>query len=291
MRDNDHSIEDMIIEQMTLEELIDIYDIAAAEGWNPCRGIAKAVYNIDPEGFWVGKINNEIVASISVVVYEKRYAFIGLFIVKPVYRGGLIGYRIAECATDIAAERGVEVLGCDGVPENIHKYEQQGFTLDHFITRYQCKTPENVSETNHCIAVNQSDYIRINDFITQFEPERRNTFLNNWQNNKNVQGLFVEHEGKIQAYGSLCRTYEGIRIGPLYAQNNEDAAHVFNGLMVRIEQGHMVHIDVPDKNKSGHQLAKRWGMEPSWVLGRMYKGGKPSMNMCNVYGTWLAEVG
>ncbi|QQE11960.1 GNAT family N-acetyltransferase [Planctomycetota bacterium] len=291
MQDNNYSVEDMVIERMTLQELIEIYDYAATEGWNPCKGIAKAVYNIDPKGFWVGKIDGNIVASISIVRYQQHYGFIGLFIVKPPYRGGLIGYRIADYAVDDAKSRGVEILACDGVPQNLHKYEQQGFALDSFITRYQCDVPENMSETNHCVAVNKSDYSKVNNFIQYFEPENRDVFLSGWQNSKNVQGLIIEKNGRVQAYGSLCRTYEGYRIGPLYAYNHDVASHIFNGLMLKAEQGHSIHIDVPDKNKAGNQLVKKWGMEPSWVLGRMYKGGKPDINLSCVFGTWLAEVG
>jgi len=55
--------------RMTRAELDTAAEWAAAEGWNPGLGDATAFWATDPEGFFVGELDGEVVASISIVRY------------------------------------------------------------------------------------------------------------------------------------------------------------------------------------------------------------------------------
>ena len=48
----------------------------------------------DPEGFVTAEIEGELIGGGSIVAYEKKYGFIGLFIVRPEYRGHGLGDRL-----------------------------------------------------------------------------------------------------------------------------------------------------------------------------------------------------
>jgi ribosomal protein S18 acetylase RimI-like enzyme len=60
---------------------------AAEEGWNPGINDADCFYSADKHGFLVGLLDNEPIATISVVKYGEHFGFLGLYIVKPKYRG------------------------------------------------------------------------------------------------------------------------------------------------------------------------------------------------------------
>ena len=69
-------------------------DWAAKEGWNPGLNDAQIFYNTDPEGFFIGEYEGEIVAVGSALCYDDNYAFCGLYIVAPEHRGK--GFSLAQ---------------------------------------------------------------------------------------------------------------------------------------------------------------------------------------------------
>ena len=78
---------DMNIRRMTRDELDTLVEWAACEGWNPGLDDAEVFWATDPEGFIAAEIEGELIGGGSIVAYEKKYGFIGLFIVRPEYRG------------------------------------------------------------------------------------------------------------------------------------------------------------------------------------------------------------
>lgn len=67
---------------------------AAGEGWNPGLHDAGSFFAADPQGFLVGMVGEEHVATISVVRYGTSFGFLGLYIVRTLFRGRGHGLRI-----------------------------------------------------------------------------------------------------------------------------------------------------------------------------------------------------
>ncbi|QDU33935.1 Acetyltransferase (GNAT) family protein [Poriferisphaera corsica] len=284
------SAKDVCIERATLEDVRQMYRMADGERWNPFVGIENAVYEIDPRGFWVSRVGDHIIASISVLIYEKFYAFIGLYIVLPEYRGGIIGTNLAKIAIDDARQRGARIFGCDGVPENVKKYEQNGYVFDCTIARYQLIT-EKQRKDFACESVRVDEVDELNRFLKPYLPEPRVRFVKQWLGCSHVKHCVVREHGEIVGFGSIGPSTEGYRIGPIYSTSSEHTSILINGLLASIEQGQKVIIDVPEVNLDGIALVKRLGMEKIWCFGRMYKGGKPNIHLRDTYATWLVEAG
>jgi Acetyltransferase (GNAT) domain len=68
------------IRSMTRDELGIALDWAAAEGWNPGLHDAACFHAADPEGFLVGLLDGEPVATISVVRYAMDCGLLGFYI-------------------------------------------------------------------------------------------------------------------------------------------------------------------------------------------------------------------
>ena len=59
---------------------------AADEGWNPGIHDADCFFAADQNGFLIGLLDDQPIATISAVRYEQSFGFIGFYIVKPQYR-------------------------------------------------------------------------------------------------------------------------------------------------------------------------------------------------------------
>jgi hypothetical protein len=73
--------------RMHRDQLDTAVEWAAAEGWNPGLYDADAFFATDPTGFFVGLLDSQPAASISVVKYSEAFAFVGFYIVRPDLRG------------------------------------------------------------------------------------------------------------------------------------------------------------------------------------------------------------
>lgn len=88
------------IRTMNRSEIDLAVDLAADEGWNPGLYDADAFYAADPNGFFIGLLNDEPVGCISAVSYEKQFGFIGFYIIKPGLRGKGYGLKLWQHAVN-----------------------------------------------------------------------------------------------------------------------------------------------------------------------------------------------
>src|ERR1051325_9002036 len=120
---------DMNIRRMTRGERDMLVEWAAHEGWNPGLDDAEVFWATDPEGFVAAEIEGELIGGGSIVAYEKKYGFIGLFIVRPEYRGRGLGNQLwGELNRRLLARLDADAaIGLDGVFNMQHYYAGGGF--------------------------------------------------------------------------------------------------------------------------------------------------------------------
>lgn len=55
---------------------------------------ADCYFSADPKGFLVGLLDDEPIATISVIKYDDAFGFLGFYIVKPEYQGQGYGLQL-----------------------------------------------------------------------------------------------------------------------------------------------------------------------------------------------------
>src|SRR4030095_16247595 len=129
-----NQLNDFQVRPMRREELAFAIDLAAREGWNPGLHDAECFFSADPGGFLIGELAHEPIGCISAVSYERRYGFVGLYIVRPEFRGRGYGLRLWQAA--IARLAGHNI-GLDGVVAQQKNYAKSGFRLAYRNVRYR----------------------------------------------------------------------------------------------------------------------------------------------------------
>jgi GNAT superfamily N-acetyltransferase len=159
------------IKSMTKQEIEESIQWAKIEGWNPGIHDAECFYRTDSNGFFAAKQDGELVGTISIVKYSNDFVFMGLFIVKPEFRGKGVGLAIQKFAMDKTRDLN---LGLDGVLSMQAHYEKAGFKKAYNNTRYAGRI--NRALSSKCIPIKKNDLEEVADFDAKFFPVKRLKF-------------------------------------------------------------------------------------------------------------------
>ena len=174
-------------------------DWAAAEGWNPGLHDANCFYAADTqEGFLVGLLGDEPVATISVVKYGSSFGFVGFYIVAQVHRG--CGYGIEIWNTGLARLQG-RTVGLDGVIDQQENYKKSGFVLAHRNIRYEGTGVRGANAKAAIIPLSKLPFDEISTYDQQFFPDTRVQFLKCWINQPLGAALGFVQGSVLSGYG------------------------------------------------------------------------------------------
>ena len=274
------------IRRMQPEELQIAIDWAAIEGWNPGLHDSETFYQADPNGFFIGEIQGQPVAVGSAVNYDDQFAFCGLYIVHPEYRGIGYGLKLTQARLNYVAERNA---GIDGVLENISIYERIGYRLAYQNSRYQ-SLAKVYPEHQAIVPLNDVDFSELQNYDRRCFPAARAFFLQAWINQPDALALAYVFEGQLLGYGIRRQCIKGHKIGPLFANNYSIADALFKALQAPVS-GQPVFLDITSLNPAAFRLVSNHKMQEVFSTGRMYLKGQPDLDDEKIYGITTFELG
>jgi GNAT superfamily N-acetyltransferase len=260
---------------------------AREEGWNPGLDDAGAFYAQDPTGFFMGWLDDEPIACISVVKYGDVFAFLGLYIVRPAWRGRGYGKAIWDAGIASAENR---TIGLDGVVAQQDNYRRSGFVLAHRSARWG-GVPRTTGGASLARPIADRDVPGIAALDRRCFPERRDTFLDEWLHASPTRRSYcIEHGGRIIAFGSIRQSVDGYKIGPLFSETPDAASSLLETLVASAGPA-SVCLDIPAYNTAAIHLAQSLGLTPSFETARMYRGPAPPVARPLIFGITTLELG
>lgn len=276
------------IRSMTNAEMDLMIDWAATEGWNPGLHDANCYFTADPEGFLVGFLGDDPIATISAVKYNNAFGFIGFYIVKPEYRGH--GYGIQIWNAGLERLKGLNI-GLDGVVEQQDNYKKSGFNLAYRNIRYEGLGGGNPPSNADIIALSTIPFETIAAYDLPFFPVSRTLFTETWVNQPECEALGIMLHGKLSGYGVIRKCRNGYKIGPLFADTPDLAEALFLGLKSKVSSSDAIFLDTPEINGAAVNLAKKHNMKLSFETARMYTDAPPNLPLDRVFGVTSFEIG
>jgi len=261
---------------------------AAKEGWNPGLHDDDCYYSADPNGFLIGLLGNEPIATISAIKYGNTFGFIGFYIVEPAYRGRGHGLQIWNAALKHLEGRNI---GLDGVVAQQENYKKSGFKLAYRNIRYEGISGGKPPYNAEIIKLSALPFETIESYDRPFFPEDRSVFINFWINQPACTALGIMRGGKLAGYGVIRTCHSGRKIGPLFADSPDLAESLFLALRSGVNTTEPLYLDTPEVNQAAVSLAKRYKMELVFETARMYTGERPHMPLHRLFGVTSFEVG
>ena len=275
----------MRIRQMTSDDLRVVLGWAADEGWNPGTGDGEFLAIPDPAGLLVAVEDGEPIGSIGMLRFGPRFAFAGLYVVRPDHRGGATGARLARAALAHAGDR---TIGTDGVIERTADYEALGFRVAHLHHRHSgapgpaahpCVRNLSPGDVDVVIALDDACF-----------PGDRRVFMRAWLGGGHLVRCWAPDGGEVSGVGVARRAVAGWRIGPLIAPHAGAAEAIVRDLAAALP-GEVLHIDVNTGNPEAANLATDLGMAPGFACVRMYRNGMPELPLTRIWGACTLEAG
>lgn len=261
---------------------------AAAEGWNPGWHDAQCFRAADPDGFLIGLLDDEPIATISVVRYGAAFGFLGLYIVKPDQRGRGHGLALWDAGIAFLGNR---TIGLDGVVAQQANYRQSGFELAYRNVRYQGTAGRMAGRDPSVAPLTSFDFSAVNDYDRACFATDRSAFLECWIRQADTAALGARRDNRLAGYGVIRAARQGHKIGPLFADDPDVADALLRRLVASVPTGAAFYLDVPEVNRAAVDLAERHGMSVVFETARMFRGSAPALPLDRIFGVTSFELG
>lgn len=265
---------------MTLADLKTAIDWAATEGWNPGLHDAETFHRIDPDGFFMGRLNGEPIASISAVDWGSGFGFIGLYIVTPSHRGQGYGLKLWQHAMERLKGK---TIGLDGVVAQQANYARSGFEFAHRNLRFGGQAGDLAGpDYGRQVTGSQCDGLLSLDVA----PALRSDYFRAWLEQTN--GLVITGQESL-VVARPCR--HGVKLGPLIAPTREEAHRLLGAACARFPHETPIFLDIPESNPEALALVTSLSMTLEFETARMYCGPQPTLEPSRWFGVASLELG
>ncbi len=97
-------------------------------GWNQTPADWSCFLDSSPRGCFAAEVEGKVVGTAATMVYEQRFAWIGMVLVDPEFRGRGIGTRLLEKTIEHLDAIGIATMKLDATPAGRPIYQKLGFS-------------------------------------------------------------------------------------------------------------------------------------------------------------------
>jgi hypothetical protein len=249
---------------------------------------ADAFHAADPQGYFVGLLDDEPIGMIAAVRYGEGFGFIGFYIVRPAWRGR--GHGQAQWQAGMQSLSG-RLVGLDGVVAQQANYRRSGFELAYNNIRHQGTAMAAGSPDPQIVPTSQIPFEQVVRYDAALFPDDRRPFLKAWLSLPGSIGLALMQGERLAGFGAIRPCRQGFKVGPLLADDAGVAERLLRALLAAVPNGALVQFDTPAVNAKAIALARSLGMSPVFETARMYTGTAPPLPLERLFGVTSFELG
>lgn len=284
-------VENIELKELEIEDVKLLFEWAKDEGWDPGIEDAEICFAAFPKQFIGFFKEQDLIAAGSIVNYNGEFGFMGLFIVKKEQRSKGLGKLLWEARKTklLACLNPGASIGMDGVKEMQSFYAKGGFKAS-FADERHVRVGQSFSFSHKIQPFQQTDFHLLSEYDTSCFGFNRSEFLKAWIANKSANTLLYMENSELHGYAVIRKTYEGYKIGPLFAENEMIAEELYKACLT-MGVGEKITIDIPTVNSLAIKLVQTYCTHLTFECERMYYPLKPNVDFSKVYGITTLEFG
>ena len=252
-------------------------------GWNQTVGDWERLLSLSPDGCFAAECEGRVVGTSATIIYEGRFAWIGMVIVDPRHRGKGIGTTLLERAIRHLDSRGIPAVKLDATPLGKPLYERFGFVSEYDVERWALTRPvgkravgEVFREIEDALQLDRAVFGADRSALLRSVAAETPDFV-----------VVARQKGAVAGYAFGRRGSRADHLGPWVAPDQGVAATLLDEFLRRSER-ELVFIDCVRGNPWAVPLAQAHGFELSRSLTRMFRGtnrfpGRPDL-LCAILG-------
>jgi GNAT superfamily N-acetyltransferase len=254
-------------------------------GWNQMPVDWLRFLRASPEGCFVAEVGGAVVGTATTIVYEGRFAWIGMVLVDPEQRGRGIGTRLLEKTIEHLDACGVPTLKLDATPQGKPIYEKLGFVAEYEIERWKLqRAPGGQAAQATLPSPNLKRLLRLDREIFGAD---RSALLQSLHQDAPQFTMAADFMGNLSAYAFGRKGSHADHLGPWMAHDEPSARELLDEFLRRSARETII-VDVMRGKAFARALLRLRGFEFSRPLTRMYRGpnefpGRPEL-VCAVLG-------
>ena len=251
--------------------------LKALAQWNQTLSDWERFLSASPEGCFVAECDGAAVGTATTILYARRFAWIGMVLVDPGYRGQGIGTALLERAIQHVDSRHVVAARLDATPQGKPLYQKLGFVAEYAIERWMLER----------LSGNRARGEISRDIDDVFPLDRevfgadRSALLRSLAAAAPEFALVAKRAGGVVGYAFGRHGSLGDHLGPWVARDEAVAADVLDEFLRRSARG-VVFVDCVQRSPWGVPLVQARGFRVSRLLTRMFRGaneypGRPEL--------------
>lgn len=274
----------MHLRTMTMADIPAGMRLKHLAGWNQTTADWRCFLESSPRGCFAVEVDGNVVGTAATIVYEQRFAWIGMVLVDPEFRGRGIGTCLLRKAVEHLDEIGIRTMKLDATPAGRPIYQKLGFQDEYEIERWLLNRPAPD-------AAPAAGLRSVSDRVLRLDRETfgadRGSLLRSLAAENPDFVMAAEREGEMAGYTFGRRGTLADHLGPWIARDEETAKQLLDEFLGRSKRGTIFVDALKDRRFVPEMLLAR-GFKVSRPLTRMVRGsnsypGRPEL-LCAILG-------
>jgi len=259
-------------------------------GWNQTAADWRRFLKNSPGGCFVMEHDGKVVGTATSIVYESRFAWIGMVLVDHENRKQGIGTALLERAIEYLDESNVCIMKLDATPQGKPIYMKLGFVEEYEIERWILKRqPEGMPTIprSTCTRLDEMQRERVLQADKELFGADRSFLLRALSEEAPEFATAVWEGELLQGYAFGRHGSFADHLGPWMARTRAAAEKILEGFLAQSFRETVI-VDCLKSNAMAVELLHSCGFAPSRPLTRMFRGqnlypGKPD-SFCAILG-------
>ncbi len=264
----------MLLRTMTASDIAAGMCLKEIAGWNQTEADWQRFLGASRQGCFVAEVDGKARGTATTIIFENRFAWIGMVLVDPAHRGRGIGTALLERAIAYLDEARVPCMKLDATPAGKPIYERLGFISEFEIERRILRRPAEACAKQEFTAA-ETMPAPLFDRLLRADREAfgadRGALLQSLHqaSPQFTDGLW--NAGGIEGYASGRQGSFADHLGPWIAKDEATARHLLGNFLAQSSRETII-ADCPLVNSFARNVLQESGFTFSRPLTRMFRG-------------------